>query len=59
MKSKLCIWSTEVIFLDNWPSCIAAAALLCAANEVPGLSVVNPEHAESWCSGLRKVSARL
>ncbi|KAG7032156.1 Cyclin-D1-1 [Cucurbita argyrosperma subsp. argyrosperma] len=44
----------EVIFLDNWPSCIAAAALLCAANEVPGLSVVNPEHAESWCSGLRK-----
>ncbi|XP_022942605.1 cyclin-D1-1-like [Cucurbita moschata] len=44
----------EVIFLEYWPSCIAAAALLCAANEVPNLSVVNPEHAESWCSGLRK-----
>lgn len=53
------IWSTEVIFLEYWPSCIAAAALLCAANEVPNLSVVNPEHAESWCSGLRKVSTRL
>ncbi|XP_031741886.1 cyclin-D1-1 isoform X2 [Cucumis sativus] len=44
----------EVIFLEYWPSCIAAAALLCAANEVQSLSVVNPEHAESWCNGLRK-----
>ncbi|KAA0034340.1 cyclin-D1-1 [Cucumis melo var. makuwa] len=49
----------EVIFLEYWPSCIAAAALLCAANEVQSLSVVNPEHAESWCNGLRKVSTRL
>uniref|UniRef100_A0A9I9D2H7 B-like cyclin n=1 Tax=Cucumis melo TaxID=3656 RepID=A0A9I9D2H7_CUCME len=54
MKNQSYDWSTEVIFLEYWPSCIAAAALLCAANEVQSLSVVNPEHAESWCNGLRK-----
>ena len=59
MKNQSYDWSTEVIFLEYWPSCIAAAALLCAANEVQSLSVVNPEHAESWCNGLRKVSTRL
>ncbi|KAG2702130.1 hypothetical protein I3760_06G076000 [Carya illinoinensis] len=44
----------EASFLEYWPSCIAAAAILCAAGEVPNLSLVNPEHAESWCDGLHK-----
>lgn len=50
--------STEASFLEYWPSSIAAAAILCAANEIPNLSLVNPEHAESWCDGLSKVSNR-
>lgn len=49
--------STEASFLEYWPSSIAAAAILCAANEIPNLSLVNPEHAESWCDGLSKVSS--
>ncbi|KAJ1389905.1 Cyclin-like [Sesbania bispinosa] len=44
----------EASFLAYWPSCIAAAAILYAANEIPNWSVVKPEHAESWCEGLRK-----
>ncbi|XP_041015697.1 cyclin-D1-1 [Juglans microcarpa x Juglans regia] len=44
----------EASFLEYWPSCIAAAAILCAAGEIPNLSLVNPEHAESWCDGLHK-----
>lgn len=46
--------STEASFLEYRPSSIAAAAILCAANEIPNLSLVNPEHAESWCDGLSK-----
>lgn len=44
----------EVSFLDYWPSSIAAAAVLCAASEIPSLSFVTPEHALSWCDGLSK-----
>ncbi|KAM7484274.1 hypothetical protein LguiA_000283 [Lonicera macranthoides] len=44
----------EANFLEYWPSCIAAATLLCAANDIPKFSVVNAEHAESWCDGLSK-----
>ncbi|ONI30567.1 hypothetical protein PRUPE_1G259100 [Prunus persica] len=44
----------EASFLEYWPSCIAAAAILSAANEIPNLSLENPEHAESWCGGLSK-----
>ncbi|KAJ4846521.1 Cyclin-D1-1 [Turnera subulata] len=44
----------EASFLEYWPSSIAAAAMLCAANGIPNLSLVNPEHAESWCDGLSK-----
>lgn len=44
----------EASFLEYRPSSIAAAAILCAANEIPNLSLVNPEHAESWCDGLSK-----
>lgn len=54
---KVCIFifSPEASFLAYWPSCIAAAAILHAANEIPNWSLVRPEHAESWCEGLRKV----
>ncbi|KAL2349368.1 hypothetical protein Fmac_003368 [Flemingia macrophylla] len=44
----------ETSFIAYWPSCIAAAAILHAANEIPNRSLVRPEHAESWCEGLRK-----
>lgn len=44
----------EASILAYWPSCIAAAAILYAANEIPNWSLVKPEHAESWCEGLRK-----
>lgn len=44
----------EASFLEYWPSCIAAATILCAANDLPNFSLVNAEQAESWCDGLRK-----
>ncbi|KAK7307200.1 hypothetical protein VNO77_40038 [Canavalia gladiata] len=44
----------EASFLAYWPSCIAAAAILHAANEIPNWSLIKPEHAEAWCEGLRK-----
>ncbi|CAN1311114.1 CYCD1-1 [Linum perenne] len=46
--------TTEASFVEYRPSSIAAAAVLCAANEIPSLSLANPEHAESWCDGLSK-----
>lgn len=49
--------STEASFLEYWPSSIAAAAILCVANELPSLSsAANPhESPETWCDGLSKV----
>ncbi|KAE8698893.1 Cyclin-D1-1 [Hibiscus syriacus] len=44
----------EANFLEYWPSSIAAAGILCAANDIPNLSLVNPEHAELWCNGLSR-----
>ncbi|XP_043703347.1 cyclin-D1-1-like [Telopea speciosissima] len=45
----------EINFLEYWPSSLAAAAILCAANEIPNVSfVVNPGSAGSWCDGLKK-----
>ncbi|KAL1215337.1 Cyclin-D1-1 [Cardamine amara subsp. amara] len=46
----------EASFLEYWPSSIAAAAILCVANELPCLSsAVNPhESPETWCDGLSK-----
>ncbi|XVE92496.1 hypothetical protein REPUB_Repub01dG0102400 [Reevesia pubescens] len=44
----------EARFVEYWPSSIAAAAILCAGNEIPNLSLVNAEHAELWCDGLSK-----
>ncbi|WZY76526.1 hypothetical protein YC2023_022910 [Brassica napus] len=46
----------EASFLEYRPSSIAAAAILCVANELPSLSsAVNPhESPETWCDGLSK-----
>ncbi|XP_050236471.1 cyclin-D1-1 [Mercurialis annua] len=44
----------ETSFLEYWPSSIGAAAMLSAANEIPNLSLISPEHAETWCDGLSK-----
>ncbi|XP_073050180.1 cyclin-D1-1-like [Primulina eburnea] len=41
-------------FLEYRPSCIAAATILCAANDLPDFSLITAEHAESWCDGLDK-----
>ncbi|GAB2278134.1 hypothetical protein Dimus_012831 [Dionaea muscipula] len=55
-RAKVFILSNlqESSFLDHLPSSIAAAAILCAASEIPNLSFVTPEQAESWCDGLNK-----
>ncbi|KAL2559692.1 Cyclin-D1-1 [Forsythia ovata] len=42
----------EASFLDYRPSCIAAATILCAANDLPNFSFITAQHAESWCGGL-------
>ncbi|KAL6571769.1 hypothetical protein OROHE_002638 [Orobanche hederae] len=44
----------ETSFLQYMPSCIAAATILCAANDLPNFSFVTTQHAESWCDGLHK-----
>ncbi|CAA3025188.1 cyclin-D1-1 [Olea europaea subsp. europaea] len=42
----------EASFLDYRPSCIAAATILCAANDLPNFSFVTAQNADSWCGGL-------
>ncbi|XP_030552085.1 cyclin-D1-1 [Rhodamnia argentea] len=44
----------ETSLLEYRPSCIAVAAVLHAASDIPSLSLCNPENAESWCDGLSK-----
>ncbi|KAF8051169.1 hypothetical protein N665_1787s0003 [Sinapis alba] len=46
----------EASFLEYRPSSIAAAAILCVANELPSLSsaVNSHESPETWCDGLSK-----
>lgn len=44
----------ETSLLDYKPSCIAAVAILCAANDLPNFSLINAKHAESWSDGLHK-----
>ena len=53
--NTLLLMSTEASFLEYWPSCIAAAAILSAANDLPNFSFVNAGHAELWCDGLSRV----
>ncbi|WZZ06591.1 hypothetical protein YC2023_092512 [Brassica napus] len=46
----------EASFLEYKPSSIAAAAILCVANELPSLSSAANSHdsPETWCDGLSK-----
>ncbi|CAM8879813.1 unnamed protein product [Rhodiola kirilowii] len=46
----------EISFVEYLPSCIAAAGVLCAGNEFPISSFINPELVETWCDGLNKES---
>ncbi|WOK92049.1 cyclin-D1-2-like [Canna indica] len=42
----------EVDFPSHCPSALAAAAIICAANETQNPAFVNPSTAASWCVGL-------
>ncbi|PIN13150.1 G1/S-specific cyclin D [Handroanthus impetiginosus] len=55
-RAKYIILSTiqETTFLEYKPSCIAAAAILRAANDLPNFSFITAQHAESWSDGLHK-----
>ncbi|KAH6826777.1 CYCLIN D1 [Perilla frutescens var. hirtella] len=55
-RAKEIILSTvqEASFVEYRPSCIAAAAILCAANDLPKFSMISAQHAESWSDGLDK-----
>ncbi|XP_042022646.1 cyclin-D1-1-like [Salvia splendens] len=55
-RAKEIIFSTfkETSLLGCRPSCIAAATILCAANDLPKFSLITAQHAESWGDGLRK-----
>lgn len=44
----------ETSLLEYRPSCIAAAAILCAANDMPNFSFITVQHAESWSDGLHR-----
>ncbi|XP_073031683.1 cyclin-D1-1-like [Primulina eburnea] len=44
----------ETSFLEFRPSCIAAATMLCAANDLPKFSSFTAQQAQSWCDGLHK-----
>ncbi|KAK1413782.1 hypothetical protein QVD17_35565 [Tagetes erecta] len=44
----------EASLLEYWPSCIAAATILRAASDLSNFSLINADHAESWCDGLSK-----
>ncbi|KAF9625713.1 hypothetical protein IFM89_026293 [Coptis chinensis] len=44
----------DVNFLHYRPSSIAAAAVMCAANEYTSISLSNPGVAATWCIGLSK-----
>ncbi|KZV50669.1 hypothetical protein F511_29273 [Dorcoceras hygrometricum] len=51
-KEIILCYIRETSFLEYRPSCIAAATILCAANELPDFSLITAQHAESWCDGL-------
>ncbi|XP_077237825.1 CYCLIN D1;1 [Tasmannia lanceolata] len=44
----------EIDFLNYWPSSVAAAAILCAADAIPDISMANPRNSISWCIGMSK-----
>jgi len=47
----------EAEFLNHCPASMAAAAVLSAVTEIPGMSCVSisPETAASWCPGVTEV----
>ncbi|KAL8534075.1 hypothetical protein ACS0TY_010188 [Phlomoides rotata] len=55
-RAKEFILSTiqETSLLEYRPSCIAASAILSAANDLPSFSLITAQHAESWSDGLHK-----
>ncbi|XP_073150687.1 cyclin-D1-1-like [Henckelia pumila] len=53
-KQIILCYIQEASFLEYRPSCIAAAAILCAANDLTDFSLITAQHAESWCDGLDK-----
>ncbi|XXG63303.1 hypothetical protein AAC387_Pa05g1532 [Persea americana] len=51
--TQIILSTIQVIdFLEYWPSSVAAAAILCAADVLPDLPLDNPLNTESWCVGL-------
>ncbi|KAG6407871.1 hypothetical protein SASPL_130871 [Salvia splendens] len=55
-RAREIIFSTiqETSLLECRPSCIAATAILCAANDLPSFSLITAHQADSWCDGLNK-----
>ena len=50
---------TDVRFLSHCPSSLAAAAIICATDEIKDLAFVDPRIAASWCIGLTEVRKKL
>ncbi|KAJ6812389.1 cyclin-D2-1 [Iris pallida] len=44
----------DIEFLDHCPSSVAAAAMIYAVEETPGLALIDSESAMAWCIGLTK-----
>lgn len=53
-KEILLCYIQEASFLEYRSSCIAAATILCVANDLPDFSLITAQQAESWCDGLDK-----
>ncbi|XP_072979823.1 cyclin-D2-1-like isoform X3 [Typha angustifolia] len=48
----------DIDFLDHCPSSMAAAAIICAADETPALKFIDPAIASTWCIGLTEEGIR-
>ncbi|PKA47865.1 Cyclin-D1-1 [Apostasia shenzhenica] len=44
--------TSDINFLDYWPSSIAAASIICAADEIPDIACTDPQQTLNWCTGL-------
>ncbi|XP_073301116.1 cyclin-D1-1-like [Primulina huaijiensis] len=53
-KEIILCYIQEASFLEYRPSCIAAAAILCVANDLPDFSLITAQRAKSWYDGLDK-----
>jgi cyclin D1/2/4, plant len=54
------LWTNiaDVDFMDHRASSLAAAAIICATDEIQDLAFTNLDTAVTWCSGLTQVSVR-